>query len=97
VYLEEEVSIYKVAERKNALGEWEEFDCIAKGKFEEGDILKTIQIGNGEIVKITRDFTVREYLLNVRMGDTVKVFVERNGKQETVVLEFNAAKYFTDK
>jgi hypothetical protein len=31
------------------------------------------------------------------MGDTVKVVVERNGKQETVVLEFNAAKYFTDK
>ena len=73
------------------------YDCIANGKFQVGDILKTIQIGDGEIVKIDRRFIVPEYLLNVRMGDTVKVVVERNGVEETLTFVFDNAKYFISK
>lgn len=96
LYVEEEISVYKVGKSQNSQGDWVSFDCIANGKFKEGDILKTIQIGDGEIVKIDRRFTVPEYILNVRLGDTVKVVVERNGKQETLVFEFNNSKYFTE-
>ena len=63
-------------------------------KFKEGDILKTIQIGDGEVVTIDRRFIVPEYLLNVRMGDTVKVVVERGGVATELVFEFNDLKYF---
>ncbi|MBR2341250.1 MAG: serine protease [Clostridia bacterium] len=95
LYIEEEISVYKVGQQQNELGKWVSFDCIANGKFKEGDILKTIQIGDGEIVKIDRRFTVPEYILNVRLGDVVKVVVERGGKQETLVFEFDDLKYFS--
>ena len=96
LYIEEKISVYKVGQSQNAQGDWVNFDCIAKGKFQVGDILKTIQIGEGEIVKVDRRFTVPEYLLNVRLGDTVKVVVERDGKEETLVFEFDNLKYFTE-
>lgn len=91
LYIKEEISVYKVEKEQNAQG----FDCIANGKFKEGDVLKTIQIGNGEKVTIDRLFTVSEYLLNVRFGDTVKVVVMRGGAEVELVFEFNNWKYFT--
>ena len=97
LYIEEEVSILKVGQKQNEDKEWVSYDCIANGKFQVGDILKTIQIGDGEIVKIDRRFIVPEYLLNVRMGDTVKVVVERNGVEETLTFVFDNAKYFISK
>ena len=97
LYIEEQISVYKVGEKKNEKDEWEKFDCIANGKFQEGDILKTIQIGDGEIVTVNRRFIVSEHLLNVRLGDTVKVVVERKGKEETLTFEFNDSKYFIEK
>lgn len=96
LYIDEEITVYKVGKSQNAQGDWVSFDCIANGKFKEGDILKTIQLGEGEIVKIDRRFTVPEYILNVRLGDTVKVVVERNGQEETLVFEFDNLKYFTE-
>ena len=92
LYTSEEITVYEVVQEQNAQGEG--FDYIAKGKFQVGDVLKTIQIGDGEIVKIDRLFTVSEYLLNVRLGDTVKVVVNRNGAEVTLVFEFNDLKYF---
>ena len=97
LYIEEEVSVYKVAQKQNDEGKWVGFDCIAKGVFQEGDILKTIQIGNGEVVRVNRRFIVPEYLLNVRLGDTVKIVVERNGKEETLTFSFDDTKYFLSK
>ena len=95
LYIKEEVSVYLVGKEIGENGQPITFDCIANGKFKEGDILKTIQIGNGEIVEVTRRFTVQEYLLNVRLGDTVKVVVERAGGNVELVFEFNDLKYFT--
>ena len=97
LYIKEEISIYKVGQKQNESGQWLSYDCIANGKFQVGDILKTIQIGDGEIVTIDRRFIVQEYLLNVRLGDTVKIVVERNGKEETLTFEFDDIKYFTSK
>ena len=97
LYLQEQISIDKVGEQQDANGNWQKIDCIANGIFKEGDILKTVQIGEGEAVAINRRYTVSEYLLNVRLGDTVKVVVEREGKQETLSFEFNDAKYFVEK
>ena len=94
LYTSEEITVYKVAQEQNAQGEWVNLDCIAKGKFQVGDVLKTIQIGDGEIVKIDRLFTVSDYLLNVRLGDTVKVVVTRAGVATELVFEFNDLKYF---
>ena len=96
LYITEEISVYKVGQEQDSEGKWVNFDCIANGKFKEGDILKTIQIGDGEVVTIDRRFIVPEYLLNVRMGDTVKVVVERGGRLQTLVLKFDNANYFTE-
>lgn len=95
LYIKEEVSVYLVGKEIGENGQPSTFDCIANGKFKEGDILKTIQIGDGEIVEVTRRFTVQDYLLNVRLGDTVKVVVERAGGNVELVFEFNDLKYFT--
>lgn len=94
LYTTEEITVYKVAQEKTANGTWVDIDCIAKGKFQEGDVLKTIQIGDGEIVNIDRLFTVSDYLLNVRLGDTVKVVVMRGGVATELVFEFDDLKYF---
>lgn len=93
LYVKEEISVYKVGEQ-NAQGFWVSNGYISHGKFQEGDILKTIQIGTGEKVEIDHLYTVSEYVLNIRLGDTVKVVVERGGVEVELVFEFNDMKYF---
>ncbi len=50
---------------------------------EEGDLLKSITIGE-KTVKITRQHHVIDAMLDVRVGDTVSMTIERNGEEKTV-------------
>lgn len=69
---------------------------IAEGKLQKGDILKTIQINGGEVKNVTRQYTVIDYMLNVRRGDTVKMKIVRGGTEQEISFTFDKAEYFTD-
>ena len=69
---------------------------IAEGKLQTGDVLKTIQINDGEVKKVTRQHTVIDYMLNVRPGDSVKMKISRGGNEQEITFTFDKAEYFTD-
>lgn len=69
---------------------------IAEGKLQKGDVLKTIQINGGEVKNVTRQYTVIDYMLNVRRGDTVKMKIVRGGTEQEISFTFDKAEYFTD-
>jgi serine protease Do len=56
---------------------------IAEGVLAEGDILKTISIGDRE-KQIKRRFNLIDFMLTARVGDTVDLKIERNGEEMTV-------------
>ena len=53
---------------------------IGEGIIEVGDIIKSITVG-GETKQVTRRYHIIDEMLNARMGDTVTVTVERDGKE----------------
>lgn len=59
---------------------------LAEGKLEEGDLLKTVRIGNKEY-EITRTFVIVDAMLSARVGDTVTLTVERDGEEMEVKLK----------
>lgn len=67
---------------------------VSEGKVQVGDVLVSVAINDGEAVKIDTSFRAQEYLMNARIGDTIKLTVQRDGSE--VVLEFTAdAQYFS--
>ena len=84
--------------------------CIAKevtdrtacayGKLQEGDIFlwgqRISKNGADEKVNFERQYQLNVFLLGVYQGDSVKLGILRNGKEETVTLNFNSNFYFTN-
>ena len=58
---------------------------LAEGKLEEGDLLKTVRIGEREY-EITRTFVIVDAMLSARVGDTVTLTIERDGEEMEVRL-----------
>lgn len=67
-----------------------------KGLFKTFDILVSMQIGEGEVYTLTREYMLYDLLLEVRQGDTVHFVVKRDGITEevTVSVKFDQDKYF---
>lgn len=63
-------------------------DGIAEGKLFADDIIKSIQINNGEKINITRNFMVIDVCLGAVVGDVAKMEVLRNGELVTVEITF---------
>lgn len=79
IYIEEKVGVGKL-----------ETGELGKVYFNIGDVIKTIQINDGEKKAVTRLFTVIDYMLNVREGDVVKFGVETaNGVAKEISIPFN--------
>lgn len=53
---------------------------VAKGILEVGDVIKSITVG-GETKEVTRRYHIIDEMLNARVGDTVTITVERDGKE----------------
>ena len=60
---------------------------------QEGDILRTISLGENS-VDITRRYQVIDFMLSVRQGDSVVVTVERDGEQKILSVTFDKTSYF---
>jgi serine protease Do len=60
-------------------------DSLAGENIHEGDILISMQINTGKEYMVTREFHT-EYMRNVRIGDTLKIKVKRNGEILTITL-----------
>ena len=65
----------------------------AEGILQEGDILRTISLGENS-VDITRRYQVIDFMLTVRQGDSVVLTVERDGKQKVLSVTFDNTSYF---
>lgn len=76
------------------IAEAAKYGSAAYGKLMVGDVLKTITLGN-KTMQITRRFQVGDFLLDVRLGDSVFLKVERGGQLIDVEIKFNKEKYFT--
>ena len=66
---------------------------VAEGILQEGDILRTISLGENS-VDITRRYQVIDFMLSVRQGDSVVVTVERDGEQKILSVTFDKTSYF---
>ena len=51
-------------------------NCLASGKLEKGDLIRTITIG-GVTHEITRNYNIIETMLTARVGDTVIIGITR--------------------
>lgn len=58
---------------------------LADGEFQEGDIIKSITVGENT-TEVTRQHHLIDAMLDVRVGDTVTVSVERNRKNITIAI-----------
>lgn len=67
----------------------------AHGKLKAGDVLYSVQIGDGKPQKITRMFMLTNTLFNVRKGDTVTIVVARGDETVTVGIEYDSSSMFT--
>ena len=70
----------------------------AYGKLKVGDVFRTIQVNNGEVFTLTRQYQLNDILLTVRKGDVVKLGMYRsdNNVGDIVVeIPFNSDAYFT--
>ena len=67
----------------------------AYGKLKSGDVLYSVQIGDGKPQKITRMFMLTNVLFNVRKGDTVKIVVAREDETVTVEIVYDSNSMFT--
>lgn len=69
---------------------------LAEGRFEVGDIVKSVQIGGGEVKTIDRTYKMIDYIFNVRKGDVVKFTILRNGVEQTLTFTMDNDEYFKD-
>ena len=63
---------------------------IAYGIFKENDVIKSVRIGDGNEVTVTRQFHVIDLMLHARVGDTIYTTVERNGVEMTLEVVITA-------
>lgn len=63
---------------------------LAEGKLFEGDIVKSVTIGE-DTVTVTRMYHMIDKLLDARVGDTVKILVTRAGVDKTVEIVITQA------
>ena len=82
--IEEELTIYEAPK----LG------AAAYGLLVKGDVLKEVTI-NGKTSKLTRRFHLIDLLLQVRLGDSVTLKIERGGEEKSVQIAFDKGSYFT--
>ena len=82
--IEEELTIYEAPSRGAA----------AYGLLMKGDVLKKATI-QGKTSTLTRRFHLIDLLLQVRLGDSVTITVERGGVEMDVKVVFDKASYFT--
>ena len=71
----------------------------AYGKLREGDVFKSFRLSSkdgeiGETLPITRRHQLGDYLLDVRLGDTVELTVERGGEEIKTYVVFDQNNYF---
>lgn len=67
----------------------------AQGKLRKGDVLYSIQVGNGRERIITRTHMLTNALFDVRKGDVVKIIVSRGMETVTVEITFDQDADFT--
>ena len=68
---------------------------LAAGVLEEGDILRSIRIGDeGELVTLDRSHKLHDFLLGVRLGDSITITYVRDGIQSDVTIPLDDASYF---
>ncbi|MDD3831250.1 MAG: S1C family serine protease [Clostridia bacterium] len=60
---------------------------LAEGKFSVGDQIIAMQIGDGTRINITRMFSILDFILTARGGDTLTYTVLREGIEVDVVLQ----------
>ena len=73
-------------------------NSAAYGKLKIGDVFRSIQVNDGEVVPLTRQYKLNDVLLTVRKGDVVKLGMYRsdNNVGDIVVeIPFNNDLYFT--
>lgn len=74
IRIEESVSVYAVTS-----------GSLADGALKEGDILKSVTDGERSVT-VTRQYHIIDFMLGVRVGDTVSLTVLRDGQEITVDL-----------
>ncbi|MBQ5926856.1 MAG: trypsin-like peptidase domain-containing protein [Clostridia bacterium] len=67
----------------------------AFGKLQQGDIVTAVEIG-GVKLAVERNFQVIDRMLALRLGDTMKITVLRNGVKREFTLVFDSKTYFTE-
>ena len=65
-------------------------NCLATGKLEKGDLIRTITIG-GATHEITRNYNIIETMLGARVGDTVVIGITRDGVDMDVTFTITEA------
>ena len=60
-----------------------------------GDIIKGIQVRDGEWVEFTRQYQLLDQLLTVRKGDQVKLKILRDGTEKIIEVLFDKDSHFT--
>lgn len=66
-----------------------------RGLFKTLDVLVSMQINDGQVYALTREYMLYDLLLTVRYGDTVKFSIIRDGVGETTVsVKFGQTRYF---
>ena len=83
-----------VIEEELTIHEAPTIGAAAHGILKKGDILKSATIG-GVTTKLARRFYLIDLLLQVRLNDTVKLMIERDGVEMEVTIKFDKASYFT--
>ncbi|MBQ8319883.1 MAG: serine protease [Clostridia bacterium] len=66
----------------------------AYGQLKAGDILKNATI-DGVTTELSRRFYLIDLLLQVRLNDTIKLTIERDGTEKEVEIKFDKESYFT--
>ena len=79
VTLKEDVVVHEITE-----------GSMVKGILEVGDIIKGIAVGDKSL-EVTRQHQVIDFMLNVRVGDSVTLTVQRNGEIVNKTLEITEA------
>lgn len=73
-----------------------ESGSIADGTFAEGDIVRTVQIGDLPEKTMDRTYKLVEYIFNARLNDTITFKVLRGGEEITISHTLDSAGYFKD-
>jgi serine protease Do len=73
-----------------------ETGSLADGKFQVGDIVRTVKIGDLPEKTVDRTYKIIEYIFNARLNDTVTFKVLRDGEEITLSYTLDKAGYFKD-